>query len=186
MCFTNRGASAENQQLINPKQPASRRIFKRRSNRIVLEYKYCTDNKVFNTASPRIENNRNRKIYHWPFPKQKSVKQSISYYVIQRLSPYTVAYGPANGKKLVCQKTVALQQNTVRGKAKPELSSRKPARRKSTVQKNRAQKSNGRNKHCYKMSDHCRFLQRRYLALMLEYIFWLTGNSVPFVRITLS
>ena len=186
MCFANDSASTKNQQFIDPNQPTSFMVFNRQSDCIVLEYKYCTDNKVFNTASPRIENNRNRKIYHWPFPKQKSVKQSISYYVIQRLSHYTVAYGPANGKKLVCQKTVALQQNTVRGKAKPELPSGKPARRKGTVQKNRAKKSNGRNKHCYKMSDHCRFLQRRYLALMLEYVFWLTGNSVPFVRITLS
>ena len=73
MCFANDSASTKNQQFIDPNQPTSFMVFNRQSDCIVLEYKYCTDNKVFNTASPRIENDRNRKIYHWPFPKQKSV-----------------------------------------------------------------------------------------------------------------
>ena len=71
MCFANDSASTKNQQFIDPNQPTSFMVFNRQSDCIVLEYKYCTDNKVFNTASPRIENDRNRKIYHWPFPKQK-------------------------------------------------------------------------------------------------------------------
>ena len=52
MCFANRGASAENQQLIDPKQPAFLRILNCQSNRIGLEYERCTDDKVFNTANP--------------------------------------------------------------------------------------------------------------------------------------
>ena len=55
MCFANDSASTKNQQFIDPNQPTSFMVFNRQSDCIVLEYKYCTDNKVFNTASPRIE-----------------------------------------------------------------------------------------------------------------------------------